>query len=285
MYYVYKLVFQGEDRFYIGQTKDLTKRYESHWRLLSRKIHHNLHLQNWFNKHKPSFMGMVVLCQFECKTDCDREEVRLINETYHNNFNISKKSGGGDLTSYHPNNDEIRKKISESSKKLWENHEYREMMIEKLKGSSNPNYKDGRTMIKRNYYRCNVDIKSYYSLDKDEKEILCVSCRSKSRVGNLNNFYGKTHSDETKKVISKSTKSRFLRGELLGGSRKVVADGMLFQTCSDCARFYGVNPSLITYRVKSDKWDFHYIDDDEDFSNYKVMPRILHKSEKVFHKS
>ena len=281
MYYIYKLVFKGEDRFYIGQTKDLDKRYESHWSGLTNNKHHNVYLQNWFNKNKPSFMGMVVLDSFEDKELCDQEEVRLINETYESNFNISRNSGGGDLTSYHPLNKEIRDKMSKASKLVWQNPEYKEKMRSILKGEGNPNYKDGRTLIERKCYDCSAEIKSYFSIDKPVEDILCTSCRSKKRIGELNSFYGKTHSEETRKHLSKVSKERFLEGKTLGCLRKLVANGKLFQSCSDCASHYGINRSVITYRVNSDKWDYDYPEDGEDTSNYEIMPRVLEKSEKT----
>ena len=48
----------------------------------------------------------------------------------------------------------------------------------------------------------------------------------------------------------------------------------------DCARYYGINPSLVGYRVKSDKWNYHYLKDNEDASIYDNMPRVLQSSEK-----
>ena len=281
MNYIYKLVFKDEDRFYIGQTKNLDKRYESHWRSLVNNTHHNIYLQNWFNKHKPLFMGMVVLCSFENKEDCDHEEVRLITDTYENNFNVSKKSCGGDIVSYHPLNNEIREKLSISSKLVWENPEYKQKMRNRLTGVGNPNYKDGRTMIHRACYDCSTTIKSYYPVDKPLEDILCTSCRAKKRTGELNSFYNRTHSDDARKAISDANKKRFLTGTIHGRVRKVVADGKVFQTCSDCARYYGISSSLVTYRVKSDKWNYHYLSDNEDASSYDNMPRVLQSSEKA----
>ena len=262
MYYIYKLVFKETDKFYIGQTKDLDKRYESHWNSLLGGRHHNLHMQNWYRKHKPMFMGMVILNCFENKEDCNKEEVKLINETYKDNFNVSKKADGGDLISYHPYNDEIRKKIQQASKLLWSNPSHREKLKGVVAGSKNPNYKDGKTMIDRFCFVCGVKLKKVYELDKPIEDMLCISCRKKTHTGDKNHFYGKHHTVETKEKIRIARQKLTDTGYIPPYAKMVVAEGKIFKSCRLCAKHYNISDSLITYRIKKDKWDFHYYDED-----------------------
>ena len=141
MYYIYKLVFKETDKFYIGQSRNLDARYERHWTSLIKNYHHNKHLQNWFNKYKPKFMGMVILNSYDSEEQCNIEEVKLIEETYEKNFNISKKAQGGDLVSYHPDRDIIAKKHRDNYFKQVESGK-REPFKAKY-GVENPNYRHG----------------------------------------------------------------------------------------------------------------------------------------------
>ena len=76
--------------------------------------HHNTDLQTWFNDNKPEYMEMVVLSELASREEACIEEVNIIEATYDINFNISKKSGGGDLISYHPNKEAISQKHREN---------------------------------------------------------------------------------------------------------------------------------------------------------------------------
>lgn len=62
--------------FYIGSTKDFSKRMVLHYNLLRRKKHHNARLQNSFNKHGESvfIFGIVEICE---------PEVALERESYY----------------------------------------------------------------------------------------------------------------------------------------------------------------------------------------------------------
>ena len=260
MYYIYKLVFKETDKFYIGQTRNLDQRYDRHWNDLVKGCHHNIHLQRWFNKHKPSFMGMIVISTHETKLGSDSEEVSLIEETYDVNFNISKKAQGGDLISYHPNKKDIAQKHRENYYKQVSSGE-REPFHPKF-GEDNPNYKHGRqTKDAMESATCIVcKIHPVRTVGTHCKECLSI-LRSTKVVGEGNPFFGKKHTEDTKQKLSECRKNMYEQGKLPANVRKVVAEGKVFESCAECARFYKVSNGLITYRIKNVNWDFEYFDE------------------------
>ena len=48
---IYMIENQANGKIYIGQTSDLERRKKEHLNKLKNKTHHNLHLQNSFNKY------------------------------------------------------------------------------------------------------------------------------------------------------------------------------------------------------------------------------------------
>lgn len=257
MYYVYKLVFPNTERFYVGQSANLDERREKHWTSLVGGYHHNTDLQTWFNDNKPQTMEMVVLLEVGSREEAATEEVRLIEDTYDINFNISKKAGGGDLISYHPNREAISQKHRENYFK--QVREGTRLPFTAKSGQENPNYKHGRqtkeTINNAKCVNCKVSPVKVVGA-------MCKKClgafRSETSMGEDNSFFGRKHTDEVKERLSKLGKERISKGFLPTNSRKVVAEGVLFKSCAECARHYGVSQSLITYRIKSSNWDFEY---------------------------
>lgn len=64
-------------------------------------------------------------------------------------------------------------------------------------------------------------------------------------------LYGKTHSEESKKKMSKSMKGK--------GAKKVLVDGTIYDSISIAAKVIGVDNSTITYRIKTCKNGYKFI--------------------------
>lgn len=69
-------------------------------------------------------------------------------------------------------------------------------------------------------------------------------------AGKNNPMYGKTHSDETRKKISKKLKGK---GGRISRSKKVVCDGVVFDCITDCAYEYGVKACATMSWLRGDR--------------------------------
>ena len=268
MQYIYKLVFTGTTKFYIGQTENVETRFRTHIERLQRNRHHNVHLQRWFNKNLLTVASIEVLTSFEDKTTCDEFEEFCIAETWNRNFNVSRKASGGDLISYHPNREQIVEKCREHLRK-WVAENPREPKF----GKDNPNYRHGK--------QTKEAIESALCSECGEGKVYIVGARcreclkilqSQTRKGENNKFYGKKHSQETRNKLSKNMKEGYATGRLkVENSHKVVVDGIVFNSKTQCAKYLKTSVSTIRNRIES-----------KNFSDYFIYQEDLHKNLPVY---
>lgn len=120
MQYLYEIKNIINNKRYIGRTCNPDIRKKRHFRELEKNKHHCIFLQRAFNKYgKENFIFNIIDTRNTLK-EIQELELSYINDNS-NLYNVSNLSSGGDLISNHPNNDQIRKKISSSSKRRWEN--------------------------------------------------------------------------------------------------------------------------------------------------------------------
>jgi len=73
--------------------------------------------------------------------------------------------------------------------------------------------------------------------------------------GDKNPFYNKKHTDETKKKLSEMAKKR----KTNPNSKKVSVDGLVFNSASEAARFFGLSTSTISYRCRKNTFNCFYL--------------------------
>ena len=142
-FYIYKIVNKINSHFYIGSTINIKKRIASHKRGLRNGNHHCIFLQRAYNLYGEDSFEFVIREIKVHNTDELRElEERYISYCWKSGllYNTSKKASGGDLISYHPLLQEIKKKQSINSKRRYENmtKEDREELSNKFKGMQFP---------------------------------------------------------------------------------------------------------------------------------------------------
>lgn len=233
---IYKIINTKNGKFYLGSAKNLQKRWRRHLNALGKNIHENLHLQRAFNKYGREFF------EFQVVENCEISEL-LIREQYYLDlltpwditigYNIGKNSSGGDNISNHPEIDRIRQRKSEIGKENWTKPAYREKQLKRLAGSGNPNWKGG--ISSRFCIECNTPIT--YGRER---------CKSCSKIGKNNNFFGKTHSLETKERLRVGR-----LGKKPTNTKQVSINGTVFLSAADAAKELGVCAATITWRVKS----------------------------------
>ena len=274
--YIYKIVNKTNGKFYIGSTVVPQEREKRHFNDLKNKKHHCIFLQRAFDKcgaDNFEFLPREVLV-------FDDKELRLLEERYINFcwssgklYNTSKKGSGGDLISYHPNNNEFRKLQSKLISERYANmsSEEKNKLSEKMKGSGNPNYNNHWTREMRE--RASAFFKEFYSKhdsyqkgktfeelfgEERAKELKHkMSERGKKLTGEKNGFYGKHHTAEAKEKMRS-----FRLGKKPSNAKKVYYNGELYESANDCGKKLGIPMGTIAYRCRKELYGFKYIEND-----------------------
>lgn len=285
--YIYKIVNKINGKFYIGSTINFDKRKERHLYELNNNKHHNIFLQRAFEKYGvDTFEFYVREKEVNNVKELQKLEERYINYCWKSGtlYNVSKKASGGDLISYHPNNNDFRKLQSKLAKERYANmsNEEKEKLSEKMKGENNPNFGNrwddeqklkasNRMKNDKNSFLYKIKGKTFEELYGEEKakEIKNkLSINFSKRIGDKNSFYGKHHSEETKKILSEKRK-----GIKPVNCKKVLYNGIIYESANDCAKELGLNNVTVSYRAKNNIYGFSYVgeNDNNEQRNAKIM--------------
>lgn len=236
IYMIYNL---KNGKCYIGSTKNFISRKKKHLYLLRHNKHHSIYLQNACNKYSESDFIFIIL---ELTKDLFNNEnkwiIRLSPE-----YNLGS-IGGGDNISNHPNLDEIKKKHSVNGKNRYKNltSEEKIKLSQKFIGDKNPNWKGG---ISKPKCLCGKIIQP--------KSTICHTCRMKNISGKNNSFYGKKHSEETKKKLSEYKKNNSKN------AKSIEIDGKVYNSISEASATLNINIGTIRYRLKTNKLGYKII--------------------------
>lgn len=108
---IYKIVDNKTGKTYIGQTsRTFTKRKKEHLNLLIRNKHHNMYLQNIFNKDASRLVFEIVEENIETVEELNKKEIEYINKD--GDLNMSEGGYVGAPMKNHPRKQEIYKKRS-----------------------------------------------------------------------------------------------------------------------------------------------------------------------------
>ena len=139
---IYKITNTHTGRIYIGQAKEIKRRWSQHSSSLRSGRHQNKFLQNDYNKCKEElghddFLEFDVIEVMEGSTKkerSDREELEIAK--YFDKckvcYNIKEKAGDTERSCYSSNPEETKRKQSESMKKLWDTPEYKVAALERM---------------------------------------------------------------------------------------------------------------------------------------------------------
>jgi group I intron endonuclease len=276
--FIYKITNKENGKFYIGSTIDIVKRKRAHFRQLKKGEHHCFHLQKAYEKYgKENFELTYKEIEVANEAGLRLLEERYINYCWNSGklYNVSKKGCGGDLISYHPKNKEFRELQSKISKERYANLSDEEKIVlsERMKGEKNPNY--GHRWSKELREKVSKHLKDYYLThesyikgktfeevfgEEKSKELRQkISENASKRVGNKNPFFGKHHSEETKKKLSKLKFGK----KNLTISKKVLVNGVVYQSVDECAAKLNINYSTVAYRCRKHIYGFSYIGEND----------------------
>lgn len=216
---IYKITNKINGKVYIGQTIDGFKiRYDGgKWWVQT----HNKHLKSSVLKYGfENFEVIEVLDVAFSKSELDIKEILYIERCRctDSNFGYNKKSGGAN--GRHSRESKLKMSISHKGFKLSEETKRKMSKIRKGKntGSKNPMYgKNPLTLMSKEAY--NELIKKKSDNMKGNKNPMYGKC------GEANPFYGKKHSDETKRILSQKAKERLSKNNPLKGRKNDKAAG------------------------------------------------------------
>lgn len=224
---------------------------------LKQKIHHNINLQQAWDKYgEDNFVFGVIESSLDESSACAMEE-KLINENMANkcSFNIGISSIGGDNLTCHPNKDVISKKIAaEVTKRLSRMTNEEKAKAFGKPGEMNPMFgKHHSDKAKLAISKANTGNKYALGAKRTQECKDNMSKIASERTGELNPFFGKTHSQETRRKLSKAN-----AGKKPINRRAVIANGIEYQSVTDAAKDLSVSPMTVIFRIKSKYWDFQY---------------------------
>ena len=166
---IYMIKNLKNDNIYIGQSKNIEKRWKEHIKELNGNYHPNKKMQHDWNKYGKDYF------EFSIVIECDIKELQELEILYIKEFNSYEKGynetiGGIGMSGFKPS------------------YETRKLQSENTKGENNPFYGKHHT--------------------DEAKQKMSEHAKGKY-CGEDNPFYGKHHTDETKQKISESRKGKY----------------------------------------------------------------------------
>lgn len=254
MYKVYKITVS--DVFYLGCTSNFSHRSMIHRSLLKNNNHSNSKLQNKYNSLEVKEVCVEVLYSFNSMQEAFEKEQELIGLHIDNPACTNMNLGNNTWINY--TEQESRKEnMSKGMQSYYESLTEEERTLKYSRpGELNGMY--GKTQSEETKAKCRENIKKAQEANIgrvfSEEHKAKLSENASKRVGEANPFYGKQHSAE-----AKSKQSAANKGKLPPNSRKVVAEGKEFLSVTECARYYNITYNAVAFRIKSNSFDFHYI--------------------------
>lgn len=263
---IYKIINIINGKFYLGSSKKIEYRWESeHKRQLNKGTHVNIILQRAWNKYGSDNFKMEILEIVEPEFLLKREQFYL--DKLKPKYNIGKHSTGGDNLSNHPDKKNIINRIKNTiiKQNKSKDPEYWKQWSEKYKGEKNPNYgnkwsdeqkKRNSNKLKEYYkihksYRCGKTNIELFGSKKAKEISKKISEFAKTRVGNKNPFYGKTHSDETKEKIRNAR-----IGKSPSNTKKIQINNKTYSSLMEASKQLNISVPTIHYRINSSNKKF-----------------------------
>ena len=252
------------NKVYVGSTKNFYNRKATHFKLLRENKHWNVKLQRSFNFHGEGNFKFEIIERvvYEKEIIIERENFHIQNlNAKDHGYNIADASFG-DCLSNHPFKEEIKKKISKGLKETFSRMTDEERK-EKFGKAGERNGMFGRShseeskqamkeAIKKNFELVgHGPTKGYKASEEHRKKI---SDFAKTRIGEKNAFYGKEHSEESKKKISEAR-----LGMRPANAKTIIVDEIEYSTRQEAELATGIKAATLYFRARSNNPKFNNI--------------------------
>lgn len=190
---IYHIVNKVNGKKYIGSSIEIEKRWAHHKSQLSRGIHHNIHLQRAFDKYGEENFEFRIAGETlpEMAVYVEDYILRHLGDKFE--YNIAPRAQNREVS------EETKKKISENHANQF--------------GENNPMY--GKSLTDEHKRKISQS-KTGKKLSEEHKQVISqtlsdrefsdetITKMSESKLGEDNPFFGKTHTEESRKKMSKS---------------------------------------------------------------------------------
>jgi len=261
---VYEIKNKVNGKIYIGQHS--SKELGSYWG--SGKL-----IKYAIEKYGIENFECTILERCSTKDELNEREKYWIKEKDSTNknigYNLTEGGTGGDTSEFIEYSDEWKERQRDITKRHWESLSKEELMkrSNKVSGENNGMYgkigywKDKKIPLEiiqkglefRRSYKGEKNPNWRGGTSKKECECgnsinpnneTCSVCRDRS--GNKNPFFGKQHSEETKKKLSESKK-----GKKPTNMKQVIVDNIIYESLAEASRQTGVPSPTILWRINS----------------------------------
>jgi len=198
---IYRILCIKTNKCYVGQTKDFNRRKNSHFGLLNRNKSSHIKLQRAWNKYGEENFEFEILENIDINLD-NLKDILTIREQYWMNYYDSYNNGynstpmAGLSTLGYRYSKESKEKISRAAKGRIISDDTKRKISESLKNR-----------IFTEEHRKKLSEKSKIRMqDSKNRFRLSIISSGIDRSGENNNFYGRNHSEESKRKMSESMK-------------------------------------------------------------------------------
>jgi predicted GIY-YIG superfamily endonuclease len=224
--HIYKIVNTVNDKYYLGSSNNITRRWRDHVRNLDNNKHCNTKLQNAWNKYgKDSFVFEVIYESENIKED-EQKELDKIDFTVVYNIATTSNGGCGNIIN-HPDRENIYKRMGLAQ----------------------------RGKPPTNNIKISIEGKVYNSYHDANKNLSIPICTIRYRCLSSNILYKNWYKLDQPKIDNQLYKAGDKQGHT------IMCEGVEYPSYNEAARAYNMTDTSVRYRVKSKNYPDFYIKD------------------------
>lgn len=247
---VYKISNLVSDRYYIGYSKNINKRFCVHRCKLKNSCHDNIFLQRAYNLDgEDKFIYEII---HRCNTVKEAKEIELqylTDLTIRDKlYNLNYNNSGGDLLTNHPDKESIREKILKSytetiSKMSCEERKEKYGKIGERNGMYGKTHTEEARKIFSEVHTGNSYCKGKKASEETRQKFSEIA---KNRIGEKNPFFGKHHTEETKEKIREKR-----CGIIPTNAKEIIIDNITYISIAEAGRQLNICTPTILWRLNS----------------------------------